>query len=117
MLEKFFRKIFFKIYSTIFPTFLAFRSEKLILKSFFKFFLLKSAKILAFLWILGTFSTKNWKPEYPRTQGVFTQTRQKPKNYNLDRPEPKKWYPNPTQTWLLLPKPITTRDYKEEKGG
>ena len=50
MLEKFFRKIFFKIYSTIFPTFLAFRSEKLILKPFLKFFLLKSAKILAFFY-------------------------------------------------------------------
>ena len=95
MLEKFFRKIFFKIYSTIFPTFLAFRSEKLILKPFLKFFLLKSAKILAFLWILGTFSTKIWKPEYPKTRGVFTQTRQKPENYN----------PDPTRTREVIPEP------------
>ena len=69
MLEKFFRKIFFKIYSTIFPTFLAFRSEKLILKPFLKFFLLKSAKILAFFMNFRHIFNKNLKtriPENPR---------------------------------------------------
>ena len=79
--KKILRKIFFKILRNFFLIFSAFKGEKWILKSFLEFFLLKKAKILAFIWILGTFSTKLWKPEYQKTE----------------------------KTWVFLPKPDKNR--------
>ena len=63
---------------------------------------------MLFIWILGTILTKFWKPEYPKTRGFLPEPDKNPKIETRTRPEPEKWYPNPTRTRLLLPDYITS---------